>query len=120
MLVIIHPYPIVCITPTNRVPDTGEPMSDQHVEAEQQDQHRCSVLQIPVQLPNHSSQSQQTHNFQGTEQRPDTLQENNDHQPLQLLHAPTITSITHVLVMIKRVKDVVRQATQQVNDEPGL
>ena len=45
---------VIGVRSTDRVPDAGQPMGHQHVEAEQQDQHSRSVLEIAIQLADHS------------------------------------------------------------------
>lgn len=64
---------VVGVRAADRVPDAGQPVGHQHVEAEQQDQHGRPVLQIAVQLAHHAAQSQQSHHLQSAEQTPDTL-----------------------------------------------
>lgn len=53
-----HTYSIVGIAATDRVPDAGQPMRHQHVEAEQQYEHGGAIFQIAIQLAHHTSQSQ--------------------------------------------------------------
>ena len=48
-------------------------MCDEHVEAEKQNQHSRTVLQIPIQLANHSSQPQEPNNFKSAEKAADAL-----------------------------------------------
>ena len=50
---------VVGVRPADRVPDAGQPVGHQHVEAEKQDQHGGSVFQVAVQLADHPAQSQQ-------------------------------------------------------------
>ena len=50
-------------------------MCDEHVEAEEQNQHSRTVLQIPIQLANHSSQPQEPNNFKSAEKAADALKE---------------------------------------------
>ena len=58
---------VVGVRTSYRVPNAGQPMGHQHVEAEQQDQHGCSVFQVAIQLADHATQSQQAHHFQRAE-----------------------------------------------------
>lgn len=44
--------------PTYTVPDAGEPVGHQHVETQEEDKHGGAILQVPVQLPYHSAQTQ--------------------------------------------------------------
>ena len=85
------------------VEDAGEPVSDEHVETQKENQHRCPVFQVsedrqviilfsllknirkatiilmailrpaPVQLSDNSAESKQANNFESAEQWPDTL-----------------------------------------------
>lgn len=70
-------------------------MCHQHVEAEQQDQHSRSVLQIAIQLAYHTTQAQQANHFEGTEQRSNAI-----------------------LVAIEGIEDIVWQTAEQIDDEP--
>lgn len=45
------------------VPDAGEPVGHQAEDTNQQDQNRCPVLQVVVQFPGHSTQTQQADHF---------------------------------------------------------
>lgn len=90
-------HPIVGIAAPYRVPDAGQPVGHQHVEAEQEYQHGRPVLQVAVQLADHSPQPEQADHLEGAEQGPNA-----------------------VLVPVERVEHVVWEAAEQVDDEPGL
>lgn len=64
---------VVGVRPADGVPDAGQPVGHQHVEAQEQDQHSGSVLQVAVQLANHSAQPKQPHHFKSAEQATDSL-----------------------------------------------
>ncbi len=49
-------------------------MSNEHVEAEEQDEHGRAVLEVTVQFPNHSAQPKQADNFESTEKASDSLE----------------------------------------------
>lgn len=57
------------------VPNAGHPVSGQPEHTHQQDQHSSSILNVVVQLPGHSSQTEQPDNFQRAEQAADALGE---------------------------------------------
>lgn len=65
--------PVLGVGPADVVPNAGEPMGDDHVETDEQDQHHRSILDVPVDLPDHSAQPEQPDNFEGAEQRADSL-----------------------------------------------
>jgi hypothetical protein len=58
-----------------RLPDAREPVRDEHVEAEEEDEHGGAVLEVAVQLSDNSTQTQQPNNFEGTEETADALKE---------------------------------------------
>lgn len=54
---------VVGVRTPDGVPDAGQPVGHQHVEAQQEDEHRRAVLQITVELADDASQAQETHHF---------------------------------------------------------
>lgn len=64
---------VLRITSADMIPNAGEPVSDKHVEAQEEDEHRGSILEIAVELPDHSTQSQETDHFKGTEKTSNSL-----------------------------------------------
>ena len=64
---------VVGVGASDRVPDAGQPVRDQHVKAEQQNQHGRSVFQVTVQLAYDATQTQQPHHFECAEQASDSL-----------------------------------------------
>lgn len=66
-------HPVLSVAPSDRIPDACQPMSDQHVKAQQKDQHRGTILQISIQLSHDPTQTKQTHHFQCTKQRSNSL-----------------------------------------------
>ena len=67
------PESVLGIGATDVVPDAGQPMSHYGVEADEQDEHHGSVLNVPIHLANHSAQTQQAHHFEGAEKGADSL-----------------------------------------------
>lgn len=55
------------------VPDAGEPVGDNHVEADEQDEHHGSILDVAVDLSDDSAQAQQADHLERAEQRADSL-----------------------------------------------
>jgi hypothetical protein len=106
---------VVGVRPAYGVPDAGQPVGHQHVEAQQQDEHGGAVLQVAVQLADHAAQPQQAHHLQGAEEAPDALK--TPRKPSQVL---AVQPTTYILVVVEGVEDVVRQAAQQIDDEPAL
>ncbi len=56
--------PVLEVFPADDVPDAGEPVSHDHVEAEHQQQQREAALQKPVQGSSHSAQSKKPHHLE--------------------------------------------------------
>ena len=48
-------------------------MGNQHVKAQEENQHSCTIFQVSIQLSNHSSQPQEPDNLQGAEKAPNAL-----------------------------------------------
>ena len=55
-------------------PYARQPVSHEHVEAQQQDEHCGPVFQVAVEFPHHSAEAQQSDDFQGAEKAPDALE----------------------------------------------
>lgn len=56
-----------------KVPDAGQPVGHQSKNADQQDQNRCTVLQIVVQFSGHSTKTEKADHLQRAEQTADAL-----------------------------------------------
>lgn len=61
------PDSVLGVRAANVIPNAGQPMGDNHVEADQQDQHHGSVLNVSVDLAHNSTQAKQPNNLEGTE-----------------------------------------------------
>ena len=64
---------ILSIAASNAVEYTSQPVCHQHVEAKEKNKHRCTILQVPVELADDTPQSQQPDHLQGAEQTSDAL-----------------------------------------------
>jgi hypothetical protein len=53
-------------------------MSNEHVEAKEQDEHRGAVFQVAVKFTNNPAQTKEPNNFEGAEQAPDSLKTEKD------------------------------------------
>ena len=60
------------------LPYASQPMGNQHVKAQEKNQHSCTIFQVSIQLSNHSSQPQEPDNLQGAEKAPNALKKKND------------------------------------------
>ena len=49
-------------------------MSNEHVEAKEQNEHGGSVFEVAVKFPNNSAETKEPNHFEGTEQAPDSLE----------------------------------------------
>ena len=65
--------PVFGVGAADVVPDTGEPVRDYHVEADQQDEHHRSVFDVAVDFAHDSAEPKQPNNFKGTKERADAL-----------------------------------------------
>jgi len=54
-------------------PDARQPVRDQHVEAEQEDQHGGAVLQVAVELPDHAAEPKEADHLERAEETADAL-----------------------------------------------
>ena len=78
-------------------------MSDEHVEAKEQYQHSGSILEISIQLANHSAKPQEPHYFESTEKTSNALEED------VIVEEQIVMQIywTYILVMVESIEDVV-------------
>lgn len=64
---------VLGVRPTDVIPDAGQPVSDNHVEADEEDEHHRSVFYVSVDLSHYSAQSKQADNLKRAEERSNSL-----------------------------------------------
>lgn len=64
---------ILGVRSTNVVPNTREPVSNNHVKADEQDQHHGSVLDVTVNFSDDTPEPQEANNFECTKKRANSL-----------------------------------------------
>lgn len=62
-------------TDDENVPNAGQPVSSQSKDTHQQDQHRCSILNVVIQFTGDSTQTEKPDHLEWAEEAADTLKQ---------------------------------------------